>query len=61
MDKIIKLKQMLIILKTLEIKPNYFELSRNYIMDRRIIKKYDNGYEGKLSNRIRSSKLDKYI
>lgn len=60
MNKIIKLKQELIILKTLNIKPNYSELGRNYNLDRRTIKKYDTGYEGKPKNRNRISKLDMY-
>lgn len=60
MNKIIKMKQELIILKTLGIKPNYSELGRNYDVDRRTVKKYDKGYEGKPKNRNKSSKLDKY-
>ena len=42
--KIEKLKQELLIMKTLNIKPNYSELSRIYKVDRRIIEKYNNGY-----------------
>ena len=47
-------------MKTLNIKPNYSELSRKYKIDRRIIKKYNNGYEKKIT-RNRKSKLDMYI
>lgn len=43
-EKIEKLKQELLILKTLKIKPNYSELSRIYKIDRRTIQKYNNGY-----------------
>ena len=38
--KIEKLKQELLIMKTLNIKPNYSELSRIYKLDRRTIEKY---------------------
>ena len=52
MNKIIKLKKELMILKTLEIKPNYSELARTHNCDRRTVKKYNDGYEGKQKNRI---------
>ena len=48
------------ILKTQNIKPNYSELARLHNCDRRTVKKYDNGYEGKPKNRNKESKLDKY-
>lgn len=48
------------ILKTMNIKPNYSELARQYGVDRRTIKKYYNGYEGKAKTRNKSSKIDKY-
>ena len=38
------------IMETLGIKPNYSELSRKYGIDRRTIKKYHLGYEGKPKN-----------
>lgn len=41
-------------------KPNYSALSREYGYDRRTIKKYYDGYEGKPANRNRSSKLDQF-
>lgn len=53
MNKIIKMKQELIILKTLGIKPNYSELGRNYNIDRRTVKKYNDGYEGKSKTFLR--------
>ena len=48
------------ILKMCDIKPNFSELARLYEMDRRTIKKYYEGYEGKSKNRYKTSKLDKY-
>lgn len=57
-EKLNELKQELLIMKTLEIKPNYSELSRKYGFDRRTIKKYHNGYEGKCTNRNKGSILD---
>ena len=58
--KIEKLKQELLIMKTLNIKPNYSELSKIYKLDRRTIKKYNNGYSKSEVKRNRKSKLDKY-
>ena len=60
MKNLNKLKQELMILKTQNIKPNYSELARLHNCDRRTVKKYDNGYEGKPKNRNKESKLDKY-
>lgn len=60
MKELNKLKQELMILKTNGIKPNYSELARLHNCDRRTIKKYDEGYEGKSKTRNKSSKLDKY-
>lgn len=60
MNKIIKLKQELIILKTLGIKPNYSELARKHKCDRRTVKKYNEGYDGKPKIRNKSSMLDQY-
>lgn len=48
------------ILKMSDIKPNFSELARLYEMDRRTIKKYYEGYEGKSKNRYKTSKLGKY-
>lgn len=56
--KIEKVKQELLIMKTLNIKPNYSELSRIYKLDRRTIKKYNNGYCRENRKIIRKSKLD---
>jgi transposase len=57
MDKVIgDLK----IMDTLGIKPNYSELSRKYGIDRRTIKKYHEGYEGKPKTKNKKSKLNKY-
>ena len=54
--KIEKLKQELLIMKTLNIKPNYSELSRIYKVDRRTIEKYNNGYSKSEIKRNRKSK-----
>ena len=45
---------------THEIKPNYSELARKYNIDRRIVKKYHNGYPGKPIKRNKPSVLDQY-
>ena len=47
-------------MKTNNIKPNYSELARLHSCDRRTVKKYDNGYDGKPTTRDKESKLDKY-
>ena len=60
MKNLNKLRQELIIMDTLEIKPNYSELAREHECDRRTIKKYHEGYEGKPIHRSKISKLDKY-
>ena len=58
--KIRILLPMLMIMSTLEIKPNYSELARIHECDRRTVKKYDEGYEGKPEHRNKNSRLDKY-
>ena len=60
MEKFYQLKQELLVMKTNNIKPNYSELARIHKCDRRTVKKYDNGYEGKPINRNKESKLNKY-
>lgn len=57
-EKIKELGQELLIMKTLSIKPNYSELSRKYKIDRRTIKKYNEGYSKENIKRTRKSKLD---
>lgn len=52
-EKIEKIKQELLVMKTLNIKPNYSELSRIYKIDRRTIKNYNNGYCKENTIRIR--------
>ena len=56
--KIEEVKQEMLILKTLNIKLNYSELSRKHNIDRRTIKKYNNGYSRENTKRTRKSKLD---
>ena len=60
MKELNKLKQELLIMKTENIKPNYSELARLHECDRRTIKKYNEGYEGKPVKRNKESRLDKY-
>lgn len=48
------------IMETLGIKPNYSELARKYGIDRRTIKKYHEGYEGKPKTKNKKSKLNAY-
>ena len=47
-------------MKTLNIKPNYSELSRIYNCDRRTVKKYNEGYSKENLKREKGSKLDIY-
>ena len=54
-----KIKQELLVMKTLNIKPNFSELSRIYKLDRRTIKRYNEGYSRENIKVIRKSKLDK--
>ena len=55
-----KLLTQLKILKLSGIKPNFSELARQYDLDRRTVKKYYDGYEGKPKHRIKASRLDEY-
>ena len=48
------------ILKLSKIKPNFSKLAREYEIDRRTVKKYYDGYEGKPAHRNKASKLDKH-
>jgi transposase len=43
-----------------KVKPNFSELARQYNLDRRTVKKYYDGYEGKPTHRNKRSKLDQY-
>ena len=54
------LKAQLNIIRIMDLKPNFSELGRKYGFDRRTVKKYYEGYEGKPTTRNKSSKLDKY-
>ncbi len=49
------------ILKLSNSKPNYSELARMYGVDRRTVKKYYDGYEGKPKHHSKPSVLDKHI
>ena len=57
-EKIEKIRKELLILKTLGLKVNYSELQRIYHIDRRTIKKYNNGYE-KPKERKKKSEISK--
>lgn len=59
-EKTEKIKQELLVMKTLNIKPNFSELSRIYKVDRRTIKRYNEGYSRENTRVIRKSKLDKF-
>lgn len=59
-EKIKKIKQELLVMKTLNIKPNFSELSRIYKVDRRTIKRYNEEYSRENTKVIRKSKLDKF-
>ena len=48
------------ILRLSNSKPNFSELARMYDLDRRTVKKYYDGYEGKPTHHNKPSKLDKY-
>ena len=48
---IMNLQGQLTILKSMNIKPNFSELAREYDLDRRTVKKYYEGYEGKSKTR----------
>lgn len=54
------IRSQLNIIKLFKMKPNFSELSRIYGIDRRTIKKYYEGYEGKPKTKKKSSKLDRY-
>ena len=59
-ENIVKLRQELLVMETLNIKPNYSELARIYECDRRTVKKYNNGYTKENIKREKPSKLDDY-
>ena len=48
------------ILKLSDIVPNFSELARQYGIDRKTVKKYYDGYEGKPKHHNKSSRLDEY-
>ena len=48
------------ILKLSNIKPNFSELARLYDLDRRTVKRYYDGYEGKPKQHNKSSRLDEH-
>lgn len=57
---IVKLRQELLVMETLNIKPNYSELARIHECDRRTVKKYNEGYTKENIKRKKPSKLDEH-
>ena len=55
-ENIVKLRQELLVMETLNIKPNYSELARIYECDRRTVKKYNEGYTKENIKRKKPSK-----
>lgn len=55
-----QLKGELVIMDSINTKPNYAALGRKYNLDWRTVKKYHQGYEGKPATRNKGSKLDQY-
>ena len=55
-----ELVEQLILMKSKGVIPNFSELSRQFHVDRRTVKKYYDGYEGKARHHKKSSKLDIY-
>lgn len=49
------------IIRLSNLKPNFSELSRQYNCDRRTVKKYYYGYEGKPAHRSKRSRLDRHV
>ena len=43
------------IIRALDMKPNFSELSKKYGFDRRTIKKYYEGYKSKAKNRVKKA------
>lgn len=56
-----KLLSQLALIRLSNLKPNFSELSRIYGFDRRTIKKYYDGYEGKPKSRQKTSVLDEHL
>lgn len=59
-ENIVKLRQELLVMETLNIKTNYSELARIYECDRRTVKKYNEGYTKENIKRKKPSKLDEH-
>ena len=56
---ICELRKDITIMKTMNIKPNFSFLAKEYNLDYRTVKRYYNGYDGKPSHHNKKSKLDK--
>ena len=51
------LRKEITIMKTMEIKPNFSALAKEYNMDYRTVKRYYEGYDGKPAHHNKKSKL----
>ena len=56
-ELICELRKEITIMKTMEIKPNFSVLAREYNLDYRTVKRYYEGYDGKPSHHNKKSKL----
>ena len=56
-EKTSELRKDITVMKTMNIKPNFASLAREYNLDYRTVKKYYNGYDGKPANHNKKSKL----
>ena len=57
-EKISELMKEITIMKTMNIKPNFASLAREYNLDYRTIKRYYDGYDGKPAHHNKKSNLE---
>ena len=57
---ICELRKEITIMKTMNIKPNFSSLAREYNLDYRTVKRYYDGYDGKPVHHNKKSNLDKF-
>ena len=56
-EKTCELRKDITVMKTMDIKPNFASLAREYDLDYRTVKKYYDGYDGKPAHHNKRSKL----
>ena len=56
-EKTCELRKDITVMKTMDIKPNFASLAREYDLDYRTVKKYYDGYDGKPAHHNKKSKL----